>query len=231
MKISKNKIKRMIKKSIIKETGERKRGPRKLKLKQLGIPHKLEPNPGNNGDMALVKAAIKLHQQFGQPIDRELINAQTNQEILRYYQDNYHYNSGNAYANVYSRHILPPFGDTVFKMLNSRIRDVSKYMNKQGVLRRLRTGDIYPSFYEGLRSQGIKGQAFRDAEEKIIEGLSKLARHRIKLLSAARDLVDGQYTYGNYSMTRKGDPMTYITDWLIEMQEILYEYNISYHMP
>ena len=234
MKISQNKIKKLIKESVLEEMNNPR--PRKLKIKQLGIPHKLEPNPGNNGDMALVKAAIKLHEQFGQPVERDLIDAQTNQEITRYYQNNYHYNSGNSYAEVYSRHILPPFGDTVFRMLNGRIRDVSKYMNKEAVRRRLREGEIYPNFYESLRAQGIKGVAYRNAEEKLIEGLGKLARHRIRLLSDARDLVDGNYMYGNYSMTStrfggKAGPMVYISDWLIKMQEILYEYNISYHMP
>lgn len=239
MKISQNKIKKLIRESVLEEMNNPSR-PRKLKLKQLGIPHKLEPNPSNRGDMALVNAAIKIHQQFGQPVERDLIDAQTNQEIQRYYQNNYHYNipanQRYQYQDVYSRHILPPFGDTVFKMLNGRIRDVSRYMNKEEVKRRLREGKIYPNFYERLRAQGIRGVAHRNAEEKLIEGLGKLARHRIRLLSNARDLVDGNYRYGNYSMTStrfggKSGPMEYISDWLIKMQEILYEYDISYEMP
>ena len=68
------------------------------------------------------------------------------------------------------------------------------------------------------------------------EGLAKLARHRINLLTDARDLVDGKYRYGNYTMinTRfegKSGPMEYKSNWLIKMQEILYEYDISYEMP
>ena len=236
MKISQNKIKNLIRESVLEEMNNPR--PRKLKIKQLGIPHKLEPNPSNRGDMALVNAAIKLHQQFGQPVERDLIDAQTNQEITRYYQNNYHYNSdsGHVYTKVYSKYILPPFGDTVFRMLNGRIRDVSRYLNKEEVKRRLREGEIYPNFYESLRAQGIRGVDHRNAEEKLIEGLGKLARHRIRLLSDARDLVDGNYRYNNYSMTStrfqgNSDPMEYISDWLIKMQEILYEYDISYHMP
>lgn len=236
MKVSQSKIKKLIKESVLAEMNNPR--PRKLKLKQLGIPHKLEPNPGNRGDMALVNAAIKLHQQFGQPIDRVTIDAQTNQEIQRYYQNNYHYNlpPTSQYQHVYSKYILPPFGDTVFRMLNSRIRDVSKYMNAEEVKRRLRNGDIYPNFYESLRARGIRGKAHMAAEAKLIEGLGVLARHRMNLLTDARDLVDGKYRYGNYSMinTRfqgKSGPMEYISNWLIKMQEILYEYDISYEMP
>ena len=236
MKISQDKIKSLIKESVIEEMSNPR--PRKLKIKQLGIPHKLEPNPGNRGDMALVNAAIKLHQQFGQPVDRTTIDAQTNQEIQRYYQNNHHYTvpPTSQYQHVYSRYILPPFGDTVFRMLNGRIRDVSRYLNKEEVYRRLVNREIYPSFYDNLRAQGLTGQAFRDAEAKLIEGLGKLARHRIRLLSDARDLVDGNYRYGNYSMTStrfqgKSGPMEYISDWLIKMQEILYGYDISYEMP
>lgn len=234
MKVTQSKIKNIIRESVLEEMSNPR--PRKLKLKHLGIPHRLEPNPGNRGDMALVNAAIKIHQQFGQPVERDLIDAQTNQEITRYYQNNHHYNSGHTYAEVYSKYILPPFGDTVFRMLNGRIRDVSRYLNKEEVKRRLREGEIYPNFYESLRAQGIRGVAHRNAEEKLIEGLGKLARHRINLLTDARDLVDGNYRYGNYSMTStrfggKSGPMEYISDWLIKMQEILYEYQISHQMP
>ena len=239
MKVTQDKIKSLIRESVLEEMSNPSR-PRKLKLKQLGIPHRLEPNPGNRGDMALVNAAIKLHQQFGQPIDRALIDAQTNQEITRYYQNNYHYNipanQRHQYQDVYSKYILPPFGDTVFRMLNGIIRDVSRYLNKEDVYRRLVNREIYPSFYDSLRAQGLTGKAFRDAETKLIEGLGKLARHRIRLLSDARDLVDGNYRYGNYSMTStrfggKSGPMEYISDWLIKMQQILYEHGISHEMP
>jgi len=235
MKISQNKIKKLIRESVLEEMNNPR--PRKLKLKQLGIPHKLEPNPGNRGDMALFDAAIKLSRQFGQPVERDLIDAQTNQEIQRYYQNNPSYNTPliqrQLYGgDVYGRAILPPFGDTVFRMINGRIRDISQYENTEQVRRRLREGDIYPNFYEILRGQGIRGQPFVAAEAKIIEGLGKLARHRIKLLLDARDLLDSSlYSTSTALMPGRTDPGEYKSTWLIKMQEILYEYDISYEMP
>lgn len=230
MKISKQKLQSLIKESVLNEMSQSR--PRKLKIKQLGVPHQLDGGPGYNGDMALVNAAIKILDQFGQPIDRDLIDAQTNQEITRYYEDNPHYNprwSGRP-AEIYNRHVLPPFGDAIAKRLESRIRDLGNFQNPSFVSNLLYNDGIINNWDEGLRSQGLRGPSLVAARNASVEGIIKLAAARSSLLMQARDALTSHYA-NEFRRNPNGYRDARIADWLIELQEISGQYNVPLFLP